>query len=165
MTRGLTGPVPCGSSISLSSVCPLGLQKKKLETSAGHAVVPKEREPRNAPRSPPPHTARRQWPYNDAYPQSFDWGTTWDLVGQIFTPFSPGDPTKHPACPPWILVHPTEKGWSTVTQPQRFRRAWTLTHLQGRIVTPPEVSPPGHSIAALTERLWLRTPPEGRFER
>ena len=25
------------------------------ETSAGHAVVPKEREPRNAPRSPPPH--------------------------------------------------------------------------------------------------------------
>ena len=52
-----------------------------------------------------------------------------------------------------------------MTQPQRFRRVRTLTHLQGRIVMPPEVSPPGHSIAALTGRPWLRTPPEGEFER
>lgn len=95
-------------------------------------------------RSPPPHIAFRRWPYNDAYPQSSNWGTTWDLVGQIFTPFSPGDPTTHPACPPWIIVHPTEEGWSTATQPQRFRRVRTLAHMQGRIVVPPEVSRPGH---------------------
>jgi hypothetical protein len=93
-------------------------------------------------------------------------GTTWDLVGQIFPPCSPGDPTTHPACPPWIVVHPTESSWSTVTQLQRFRRVRTLTHLHGRIVRPPEVSPPGHSIAALTGRPWLRTPPKGgEFER
>ena len=142
----------------LSSVCPFDLQ----ETSSGHAGVPKEREPRPAPRSPPPHITLRQWPYSPAYPQSLDWGTTWDLVGQISTPFFPGDPTKHPACPPWIVVHPTEKGWSVETPPQRFRRVRILTHMQGRIVMPPEVSPPGHSIAALTGRPWLRTPQKKR---
>jgi hypothetical protein len=152
--------VPCGSSILLSSVCPFGLR----ETSSGHAVIPKEREPRNAPHSPPPHTAFRQWPYNDAYPQSDNWGTTWDLVGQIFSPFSPGDPTKHPACPPWILVHPTERSWSVKTQPQRFRRVRTLTHMQGRIVMPPEVSRLATPTPPLAGRPWLRTPPEGRFE-
>jgi hypothetical protein len=118
-TRGLTGPVPCSSSTPLSQVCPLGLPRKKkehlfprffLETSAGHAGVPKEREPRSAPRSPSPHTALRHWPYSAAYPGSGDPGTTWDLVGQVFTPFSPGDPTKHPACHPWRVVHPTGRG-------------------------------------------------------
>ena len=52
-TRGLTGPLPCDSSTRLSQVCPLGLSKK--ETSTGHVVVPEEREPRMAPRSPPRH--------------------------------------------------------------------------------------------------------------
>jgi hypothetical protein len=82
------------------------------ETSAGHAGVPKEREPRSAPRSPPPHLALRLWPYNAAYPQSTDLGATWDLVGQVFTPFSPGDPTKHPACHPWVIAHPTDRDWT-----------------------------------------------------
>jgi hypothetical protein len=49
--------------------------------------------------------------------------------------------------------------------PQRFRRVRTLAPMPGRIVMPPEVSPPGHFIAALTGRPWLRTPPAGEFER
>jgi hypothetical protein len=49
--------------------------------------------------------------------------------------------------------------------PQRFRRVRTLAPRPGRIVMPPEVSPPGHFLAALTGRPWLRTPPEGEFER
>ena len=110
VTRGLTGPVPCGSSILLASVCPFG--PSKHETSSGHAVLPKEREPRHAPRSPPPHRTCRTRPYRAAYPSSYNGGTTWDLVGQVFSPFSPGDPTTHPVCPPWILVHPTEGSWS-----------------------------------------------------
>jgi len=85
---------------------------KRKETSSGHAVVPKEREPRSAPRSPPRHRTFRSRPYSAAYPSSHDGGPTWDLVGQVFSPFSPDDPTRHPVCPPWILVHPTEKGWS-----------------------------------------------------
>jgi hypothetical protein len=138
--------------------------KKTCETSAGHAVSPKERAPRTAPRSPPPHIAFRQWPDNDAYPQSDDRGPTWDLVGQIFPPFSPGDPTTHPACPPWILVHPTEGSWSAKTPPQRFRRVRTLTPMPGRIVMPPEVSRLATSTPPLAGRPWLRTPPEGGFE-
>ena len=138
---------------------------KKKDTSAGHAGVPQERERRHAPRSPPPHTAFRRWPYNDASPQSCDWGTTWDLVGQICTPFSPGDPTTHPACPPWILVHPTERSWSTTIQPQRFRRVRTLAPMPGRIVMPPDVSCLATSPPPLTGRPWLHTPPEGAFER
>ena len=108
-SRGLTGPLPCGSSTHLSQVCPLGLQN--LETSAGHAGVPTEREPRSAPRSPPPHTALRPWPSSGAYPRAFDRGTTWDLVGQVLPPFSSGDSPKHPACHPWIVAHPTDRDW------------------------------------------------------
>ena len=84
-----------------------------LATSAGHAGVPKEREPRTAPRSPPPHPALRLWPYSAAYPRSFDPRTAWDLVGQMSTPFAPGDPTKHPTCHPWRVVHPTDSGRKT----------------------------------------------------
>ena len=43
------------------------------ETSSGHAGVPKERESRKTPRSPPPYIPFRQWPYSNAYPQSCDW--------------------------------------------------------------------------------------------
>jgi len=143
-TRGRTAPVP-GDSFPLSRRCVLLVSKKHThETSSGHAVIPTEREPRTAPRSPPPHLVFRQWPYTDAYPQSCDWGTTWDLVGQMFTPFSPGDPTTHPACPPWRVVHPTERGWFAKTHPQRCRRVRTLTHMHGRLVMPPTVSSPGH---------------------
>jgi hypothetical protein len=46
--------------------------QKKRATSAGHAGVPTEREPRKAPRSPPPHTALRQWPSHAADPPSHD---------------------------------------------------------------------------------------------
>jgi hypothetical protein len=46
--------LPCrGCHQSLSQqVCPFG---SMTGTSAGHAVVPEEREPRIAPRSPPRH--------------------------------------------------------------------------------------------------------------
>jgi hypothetical protein len=114
--RGLTGPVPGDSFPPLSAGCPCGLSTPQ-ETSSGHAVVPKEREPRTAPHSPSPHPALRPWPYNGAYPQSLDGGTPWDLVGQVFSPFSPGDPTKHPACPLWRVAHPTERSWSAETAP------------------------------------------------
>jgi hypothetical protein len=52
------------------SLCRRGLLlvSSPLATSAGHAGVPKEREPRSAPRSPPPHSALRLWPYREAYP-------------------------------------------------------------------------------------------------
>ena len=43
------------------------------------------------------------------------------------------------------------------TPPQRSRRVRTLVPTGGRIVAPPRVSPPGHVIAALTARPWLRT--------
>ena len=82
------------------------------ETSSGHAVIPKEREPRHTPRSPAasPHLSVKA--LECSLSVVYDGGTTWDLVGQVFSPFSPGDPTMHPVCPLWILVHPTERGWS-----------------------------------------------------
>jgi hypothetical protein len=89
--------------------CVLLVSRKKKKTSAGHAVVPKEREPRSAPRSPPPYITLRQWPYSDAYPQSLDWGTTWDLVGQVFTPFSPGDSPQAP-CMSSMESRPPHRG-------------------------------------------------------
>jgi hypothetical protein len=133
-----------------------------LATSAGHAGVPQEREPRNAPRSPPPPPALRRWPSSAAYPRSRALRTAWDLVGQICTPCSPGAPTKHPPGHPWIIVHPTGRG---AKNPQRFRRVRTRAHPPGRIVTPPGVSRPGHSIAALAGRPWLRTSPKERSSR
>ena len=134
---------------------------RNVATSAGHAVVPTAREPRTAPRSPPPHLVFRLWPSSAAYPGSDDSRTTWDLVGQVFTPFSPGAPTTHPACRPWRVAHPTDSGWSKKTpQPQRFRRVRTLAPTHGRIMTPPGVPRPGHFNAALTGRPWLPPPPE-----
>jgi hypothetical protein len=87
-------------------------------------------------------------------------GPTWDLVGQMLPPFSPGDPPTHPACHPWILAHPTDKGCTPTTPPQRFRRVRTLAHTHGRIVVPPGASRPGHCDAALAGRPWLPPPPE-----
>jgi hypothetical protein len=168
-TRGLTGPVPCSSSTQLSQVCPLGLPRKKkerlfprffLEPSAGHAGVPKEREPRSAPRSPPPHTALRHWPYSAAYPKSCDRerrGTSSVRFSHRFLQVTP---------PSTLRV---TRGESSTPRaevgipPQHFRRVRTLAPTQGRIVMPPGVSRPGHFNAALAGRPWLRTPPEGEF--
>ena len=48
------------------------------------------------------------------------------------------------------------------TQPQRFRRVRTLAHMQGRIVMPPEVSPPGHFDAAPYGTTLAAYPSQGR---
>jgi hypothetical protein len=160
-TRGLTGPMPCRSSTPLSSVCPLGLPKKK-ETSAGHAGVPQEREPRTAPRSPPHHLALQLWPYSAAYPGSGDPGTTWDLVGQIFTPFSPGDPTTHPPCHPWIIAHSTDRGRKKPT-PALQTREDPSAHGRPKRDTPRSVTawplqrrPYGTTLAAYPPRRRVR---------
>jgi hypothetical protein len=134
--------------------------KKTLGTSAGHAVVPKEREPRSAPRSPPLHIALRHWPYNDAYHRSDDRerrGTSSVRFSLRFLQVTPPS-TLHVA----RRYSPTPRA-GVENQPLRFRRVRTLAHMQGRIVGPPEVSRLGHFDAALTGRHWLRTPPEGGF--
>ncbi len=107
-------------------------------------------------------STRRHWPSSDAYPQVLRPGTTWDLVGQVFTSFSPGETTKHPHVSP-VDNRPPHGQRLKENQPQRFRRVRTLAHTRGRNVTPPGVSRPGHFVAALAGRPWLRTPPKGEF--
>ncbi len=68
----------------------------KKETSAGHAVVPEEREPRIAPRSPPRRIHTSALALGRCVSSVLRPGTTWDLVGQVFPSFSPGETTKHP---------------------------------------------------------------------
>ena len=163
-TRGRTGPLPGGSSTPLSSVCPLG-----LPNNLGRPPPDTLWSPRSE-RQGPPRALRRLTPHcgNGLITMLIRSLSTGERRGtssvRFSPPFSPGDPTKHPACPPWIVAHPTTAVGPQRPHPQRFRRVRTLAHMQGRIVVPPEVSPPGHFVAALTGRPWLPTPPEGEFE-
>ena len=158
VTRGLTGPVPDGSS-TLYRRCVLLVSTDLLRTRCSPQGARAKACPALSAASPPlsdkalscglSAVSRRR---NDVGPRR----------SGFLTVFS-----RRPHHAPGMSSVDTRPPHRErlVSQPQRFRRVRILTHIQGRIVMPPEVSSPGHSIAALAGRPWLRTPPEGEFER